>query len=163
VVVDESHVTIPQVGGMYHGDRSRKQTLVDYGFRLPSALDNRPMRFDEWESMVRKAVFVSATPARYELEKSGGEIIELINRPTGLLDPVVEVRKATGQVPDLVAEIKAAAPRGERVLVTTLTKRNGGGPPRAFRGGWAAVAVPPFRGADFRARGDPPGPPPRQA
>jgi len=123
VVVDESHVTIPQVGGMYHGDRSRKQTLVDYGFRLPSALDNRPMRFDEWESMVRKAVFVSATPARYELEKSGGEIIELINRPTGLLDPVVEVRKATGQVPDLVAEIKAAAPRGERVLVTTLTKR----------------------------------------
>ena len=123
VVVDESHVTVPQIGGMYEGDRSRKQTLVEYGFRLPSALDNRPMRFDEWESMVKRAIFISATPAAYELRKSEGEIVELINRPTGLLDPVVEVRKATGQVPDLIHEIKETVERGDRVLVTTLTKR----------------------------------------
>ncbi len=123
VVVDESHVTIPQIGGMHAGDRSRKQTLVEYGFRLPSALDNRPMRFDEWESLVQRAVFISATPAAYELEKSRGEVVELINRPTGLIDPVVEVRKATGQVPDLVGEIQETVGRGDRVLVTTLTKR----------------------------------------
>jgi excinuclease ABC subunit B len=123
VVVDESHVTVPQVGGMYEGDRSRKQTLVDYGFRLPSALDNRPMRFDEWEGLVKRAIFVSATPGPYELGKSEGEVIELINRPTGLLDPVVEVRRATGQVPDLVGEIKETVAMGDRVLVTTLTKR----------------------------------------
>ena len=123
VVVDESHVTVPQIGGMYEGDRSRKQTLVNYGFRLPSALDNRPMRFDEWEELVRRAIYISATPAEYELKKCGGEIVELINRPTGLLDPVVEVRKATGQVPDLLHEIKLTIDRDERVLVTTLTKR----------------------------------------
>jgi len=123
VVVDESHVTVPQIGGMHAGDRSRKQTLVNYGFRLPSALDNRPMRFDEWEGLVKRAIFVSATPADYELRKSGGEVVELINRPTGLLDPEVEVRKATGQVPDLIAEIKDTVERGDRVLVTTLTKR----------------------------------------
>ncbi len=123
VVVDESHVTIPQIGGMYEGDRSRKQTLVQYGFRLPSALDNRPARFDEWEAMVKRAIFISATPARYELEKCDGEVVELINRPTGLLDPQVEVRKATGQVPDLVEEIRRTVQEGSRVLVTTLTKR----------------------------------------
>jgi excinuclease ABC subunit B len=123
VVVDESHVTIPQIGGMYEGDRSRKRTLVDYGFRLPSALDNRPMRFDEYETLAKKVIFVSATPAPYELTKSSGEVVELINRPTGLLDPVVEVRRATGQVPDLVGEIKETVARGDRVLVTTLTKR----------------------------------------
>ena len=123
VVVDESHVTIPQIGAMYNGDRSRKQTLVDHGFRLPSALDNRPLRFDEWEEMVKSAIYVSATPADYELRKSAGEVVELINRPTGLLDPVVEVRKATGQVPDLVQEAKEVIRRGDRVLVTTLTKR----------------------------------------
>jgi excinuclease ABC subunit B len=123
VVVDESHVTIPQIGAMYEGDRSRKQTLADYGFRLPSALDNRPMRFDEWESLVERAIFVSATPASYELRRSGGEVVELINRPTGLLDPELEVRKATGQVPDLIEEIKRTVERGDRVLVTTLTKR----------------------------------------
>ncbi len=123
VVVDESHVTIPQVGGMYEGDRSRKDTLVRYGFRLPSALDNRPARFDEWESMVKRAIFVSATPARYELEKSGREVVELINRPTGLLDPQVEVRRATGQVQDLVEEIRRTVEAGDRALVTTLTKR----------------------------------------
>ncbi|MBI4604263.1 MAG: excinuclease ABC subunit UvrB, partial [Planctomycetes bacterium] len=123
VVVDESHVTIPQIGGMYEGDRSRKQTLVNYGFRLPSALDNRPMRFDEWEGMVKKAIFVSATPDEYELRRSEGEVVELINRPTGLLDPEVEVRRATGQVPDLLGEIRETVSRGDRVLGTTLTKR----------------------------------------
>ena len=123
VVVDESHVTVPQIGGMHAGDRSRKQTLVNYGFRLPSALDNRPMRFEEWEGLVKRAIFVSATPADYELKRSGGEVVELINRPTGLLDPEVEVRKATGQVPDLIAEIKDTIALGDRVLVTTLTKR----------------------------------------
>jgi excinuclease ABC subunit B len=123
VVVDESHVTIPQIGGMYEGDRSRKQTLVQYGFRLPSALDNRPARFGEWEEMVKREIFVSATPARYELEQCGGEVVELINRPTGLLDPVVEVRPATGQVPDLLEEIRRTVKAGNRVLVTTLTKR----------------------------------------
>jgi excinuclease ABC subunit B len=123
VVVDESHVTVPQIGGMHEGDRSRKQTLVNYGFRLPSALDNRPMRFDEWEAMVRRSIFISATPGPYELEKCGGEVVELINRPTGLVDPLVEVRKATGQVPDLIGEIKETIARGDRVLVTTLTKR----------------------------------------
>jgi excinuclease ABC subunit B len=122
-VVDESHVTIPQIGGMYNGDRARKQTLVDYGFRLPSALDNRPMRFDEWEAKVGQSIYVSATPGPYELEKCGGEVVELINRPTGLLDPVVEVRPASGQVPDLVEEIRRTVAAGDRVLVTTLTKR----------------------------------------
>jgi excinuclease ABC subunit B len=123
LIVDESHVTIPQIGGMHEADRSRKQTLVNYGFRLPSALDNRPMRFDEWESLVNQVIFISATPGRYELEKCGGEVVELINRPTGLLDPVVEVRPANGQVPDLIGEIKETVARGDRVLVTTLTKR----------------------------------------
>jgi excinuclease ABC subunit B len=122
-VVDESHVTIPQIGGMYAGDQSRKKTLVSHGFRLPSALDNRPMKFEEWEALVPRAIYISATPAAYELEKSSGEIVELINRPTGLLDPVIEVRKGTGQVPDLLHEIKETAARGERVLVTALTKR----------------------------------------
>ena len=122
VVVDESHVTIPQIGAMYEGDRSRKQTLVEFGFRLPSALDNRPARFTEWESIVKREIFVSATPARYELQKSGGEVVELLNRPTGLLDPVIEVRKATGQVPDLMEEIRRTVAAGDRVLVTTLTK-----------------------------------------
>jgi excinuclease ABC subunit B len=123
VVVDESHVTCPQIGGMYEGDRSRKQTLVDYGFRLPSALDNRPMRFDEWEAMVKRAVFISATPGDYELRQCAGEVVELINRPTGLLDPIVEVRPARGQVQDLLEQIRATSARGDRILVTTLTKR----------------------------------------
>ncbi len=123
VAVDESHVTIPQVAAMYNGDRSRKQTLVNHGFRLPSALDNRPMRFEEWESLVQRAVYISATPADYELKQSRGEVVELINRPTGLLDPEVEVRPATGQVPDLIAEARATIAKGDRILVTTLTKR----------------------------------------
>jgi len=108
---------------MHEGDRSRKNTLVQYGFRLPSALDNRPARFEEWEAIVKREIFVSATPGRYELEKCLGEVVELINRPTGLLDPEVEVRGATGQVPDLVEEIRRTVQAGDRVLVTTLTKR----------------------------------------
>ncbi|HEX2190065.1 MAG TPA: excinuclease ABC subunit UvrB [Longimicrobiaceae bacterium] len=123
VIVDESHVTVPQIGGMYNGDRARKTTLVEHGFRLPSALDNRPLRFEEWEEMVPRTVFVSATPGEYELAKSGGVVVEQIIRPTGLLDPVVEVRPVRGQVDDLLAEIREREKRNERVLVTTLTKR----------------------------------------
>ena len=123
VVVDESHVTVPQIGAMYNGDRARKETLARHGFRLPSALDNRPLKFDEWEQIVPRQIFVSATPADYELEKCGGEIVELINRPTGLLDPCVEVRPATGQVPDLLEAARETIAAGQRVLVATLTKR----------------------------------------
>src|SRR5687767_1198225 len=123
VVVDESHVTIPQIGGMFNGDRARKLTLVEHGFRLPSALDNRPLKFEEWERMVPKAVFVSATPSEYELAKSGGVVVEQIIRPTGLLDPEVVIRPVKGQVDDLLAEIREREKKGERVLVTTLTKR----------------------------------------
>jgi len=121
--LDESHVTVPQLNGMYNGDRSRKQTLVDYGFRLPSALDNRPLRFGEFGERVGQVVFVSATPAEYELRESAGSVVEQIIRPTGLVDPVVEVRPATRQVDDLLGEIRQRAEAGERVLVTTLTKR----------------------------------------
>ena len=123
LIVDESHVTVPQIGGMYNGDRARKLTLVEHGFRLPSALDNRPLKFEEWEVLVPKAVFVSATPGPYELEQSGGVVVEQIIRPTGLLDPEVEVRPVRGQVDDLLAEIRDRESKGERVLVTTLTKR----------------------------------------
>ena len=121
--IDESHQTIPQIQAMWRGDRSRKENLVEYGFRLPSALDNRPLRFDEWESRVNQLVFVSATPAEYELEKSRGVVVEQILRPTGLLDPAVEVRPVSDQVDDLLAEIRTRVERKERVLVTTLTKR----------------------------------------
>lgn len=120
---DESHVMMGQIGGMYRGDRSRKETLVNYGFRLPSALDNRPLRFDEFERKMRRSIFVSATPADYELEKSGGEIVEQVVRPTGLVDPEIEVRPASTQVDDLLSEITATTQKGERVLVTTLTKK----------------------------------------
>ncbi|MBP1690967.1 MAG: uvrB [Bacteroidetes bacterium] len=123
VVLDESHVTVPQIGGMYHGDRSRKVTLVEHGFRLPSALDNRPLTFDEWERMVPQVIFVSATPADYELQKSGGVIVEQVIRPTGLVDPEVEIRPVKNQIDDLLGEIRARAELKERVLVTTLTKR----------------------------------------
>ena len=123
LVVDESHVTVPQIRAMYAGDRSRKTTLVEHGFRLPSALDNRPLKFEEWESMVRDAVFVSATPSDYELEQSRGEIVEQVIRPTGLLDPVIDVQPARGQVKHLLEQIKERAAVGERVLVTAVTKR----------------------------------------
>jgi excinuclease ABC subunit B len=122
-IVDESHVTLPQVGGMYEGDRSRKLTLVEYGFRLPSALDNRPLNFREFMDVVPTMLFVSATPGDLELQLSGGEVVEQIIRPTGLVDPVVEVRPVAGQVDDLLAEIRRCAAAGDRVLVTTLTKR----------------------------------------
>ncbi|MFQ5411221.1 MAG: excinuclease ABC subunit UvrB [Phycisphaerae bacterium] len=123
LIVDESHVTVPQIGAMYNGDRARKEVLVDHGFRLPSALDNRPMRFEEFEAMWHKVTFVSATPGPYELKKTGGEVVEQIIRPTGLLDPIITVKPARGQVPDLVHQIQARAAAGQRTLVTTLTKR----------------------------------------
>jgi len=122
-IIDESHVAVPQVGGMYHGDRSRKQTLVEFGFRMPSALDNRPLTFEEFEDRIHQVVFVSATPGPYELQQCQGEVVEQVIRPTGLLDPVVEIRPARHQVDDLMAEIRSVVDRGERVLVTTLTKR----------------------------------------
>ena len=121
--IDESHVTIPQVRAMYHGDRSRKETLVENGFRLPSALDNRPLNFEEFEAMLNQVIFVSATPGEYELEKSGGVVVEQIIRPTGLMDPEIEVRPIKGQIDDLINEIRLRAENEERVLVTTLTKR----------------------------------------
>ena len=123
LICDESHASIPQIHGMYKGDRSRKETLVEHGFRLPSALDNRPLTFDEWDSLVHKAVFVSATPGDWELERSDGVVVEQIIRPTGLIDPQVEVRPVKAQVDDLLAEIREREVKGERVLVTTLTKR----------------------------------------
>jgi excinuclease ABC subunit B len=123
VIVDESHQTVPQIRGMYHGDRSRKEVLVAYGFRLPSALDNRPLNFEEWEQRVRQVVFVSATPGPYELSKANGVVVEQVIRPTGLMDPPIEVRPVKGQVDDLLKEIRDRVGRGERVLVTTLTKR----------------------------------------
>ena len=123
LVVDESHVTIPQIGGMYGGDRSRKMNLVEYGFRLPSALDNRPLNFHEFETLVSQAVYVSATPGDYELEKSGGVIVEQVVRPTGLLDPPIEVRPSINQIDDILEEIDERVKKDERVLITTLTKR----------------------------------------
>ena len=122
MVIDESHVTIPQLGGMYRGDRSRKETLVEYGFRLPSALDNRPMRFDEWERLAPQMIFVSATPAKYEAEKTG-QVVEQVVRPTGMVDPLIEVRPATSQVDDVLSEISRCVANEERVLITVLTKR----------------------------------------
>ena len=123
LVVDESHVTVPQIGAMYKGDRSRKETLVEFGFRLPSALDNRPLKFEEWEAKVPRSVFVSATPGPYELREAGDEVIELVVRPTGLVDPPVEIRPVATQVDDLLSEIHERVAMGDRVLVTTLTKR----------------------------------------
>lgn len=123
IIVDESHQTIPQIRGMYNGDRSRKETLVEYGFRLPSALDNRPLTFEEWEARVGQVIFVSATPGDYELQQTHGEVIEQVVRPTGLLDPEVEVRPVRGQIDDLLEEIRQRVACGERVLITTLTKK----------------------------------------
>ena len=123
LVIDESHVTVPQIGGMYRGDRARKETLVEYGFRLPSALDNRPMKFEEFEALAPQTIYVSATPGAYELDKSGGEVVDQVVRPTGLLDPIIEVRPVATQVDDLLSEIRLRTAINERVLVTTLTKR----------------------------------------
>jgi excinuclease ABC subunit B len=123
LIIDESHVTVPQIRGMYNGDRSRKQVLVEYGFRLPSALDNRPLKFEEFEDIVNQAIYVSATPADYELEKSKGSFVEQIIRPTGLIDPEIEIRPIKGQIDDLIDEIRTRANKKERILVTTLTKK----------------------------------------
>ena len=123
VVIDESHVTVPQIGGMFEGDRARKQTLVDYGFRLPSALDNRPLRFAEFEALAPQIVHVSATPGPYELKKTGGAVVEQVIRPTGLVDPEIHLRPSRGQVDDLIGRIAERVNRSERVLVTTLTKK----------------------------------------
>jgi excinuclease ABC subunit B len=123
LIIDESHITVSQIGGMYRGDRSRKETLVNYGFRLPSALDNRPLNFTEFTSKQNQTVYVSATPADYELRRAEGVVVEQVIRPTGLIDPAIQVRPATGQVDDLLHEIREAIAKGERVLVTTLTKR----------------------------------------
>ena len=123
LIIDESHVTIPQIRGMYNGDRSRKETLVEYGFRLPSALDNRPLRFEEFESLIPQVIFTSATPGDYELEKTHGEFVEQIIRPTGLLDPLVEVRRTLGQIDDLIYEIKERIKNNERVMIVTITIR----------------------------------------
>jgi excinuclease ABC subunit B len=123
LVIDESHVTVPQIHAMYGGDRSRKESLVQYGFRLPSAFDNRPLRFEEFESLHKETIYISATPADFELQKAEGIVVEQIIRPTGLLDPEIEVRPAQNQIDDLLDEIERIVGRGERVLVTTLTKR----------------------------------------
>src|SRR5690606_33180801 len=122
-VIDESHVTVPQIRAMYGGDRSRKLNLVEYGFRLPAAIDNRPLTFEEFESLTPEIIFVSATPADYELEKSEGIVVDQLIRPTGLLDPPIEVRPSLNQVDDLMEEIQQRVEQNERVLVTTLTKR----------------------------------------
>jgi excinuclease ABC subunit B len=123
IIIDESHQSVPQVRGMYHGDRQRKLTLVEYGFRMPSALDNRPLNFEEFEQRLGQVIYVSATPGPYEMQKASGVVVEQVIRPTGLMDPVVHVRPVKGQVDDLLAEIRLRAARNERVLVTTLTKR----------------------------------------
>ena len=123
MVIDESHITVPQLRGMYRGDRSRKETLVEYGFRLPSALDNRPLQFDEFKERVNQLIYVSATPGHYELEQAEGRVVEQVVRPTGLMDPEITIRPATHQVDDLLEEVRQRVDRGERVLVTTLTKR----------------------------------------
>ncbi len=123
MIIDESHVSVPQIGAMFGGDRSRKQNLIDYGFRLPAALDNRPLRFNEFEELIGQTIYMSATPAQYELERAGGVIVEQVVRPTGLLDPLIEVRPADNQVDDLLDEIEKTVNKGERVLVTTLTKK----------------------------------------
>jgi excinuclease ABC subunit B len=123
LIVDESHVTVPQVGAMFNGDRSRKMTLVEHGFRLPSALDNRPLKFDEWQERIKEVVYVSATPGPFELDKTGGEVVEQVVRPTGLLDPAIEIAPARGQVPHLLQQIRERSGSGERTLVTTLTKK----------------------------------------
>ena len=122
-VIDESHVTIPQIHAMYGGDRSRKENLVEYGFRLPAALDNRPLKFEEFSQLVKQVLYISATPANYELEQSQGIVVEQVIRPTGLLDPLIEVRPSLNQIDDLLEEIQKRVERDERVLVTTLTKR----------------------------------------
>ena len=161
IIVDESHQSVPQVRGMYHGDRSRKEVLVTYGFRLPSALDNRPLSFEEWEKRLRQVVFVSATPGPYELTKSGGVVVEQVIRPTGLMDPPIEVRPVRGQVDDLLQEIRTRAAARERVLVTTLTKRMAEDLTSVLSGTRRQGPVLAFRYRHAGAGRDPEGPPAR--
>jgi excinuclease ABC subunit B len=161
LVVDESHQTIPQLGAMYRGDRSRKETLVEYGFRLPSALDNRPLRFDEWEKLAPQMIFVSATPGAYELQRSG-QVVEQLVRPTGLVDPEVELRPVRTQVDDVLSEIKICVERGERVLITTLTKRMSEDLTEYLRRARREGALPALRHRHCRAHGDHSRPAPRQ-
>ena len=153
--LDESHQTVPQLGGMYHGDRSRKEQLVKYGFRLPSALDNRPLTFEEFENRVHQVIYVSATPGPYELTKTSGAVIEQIIRPTGLVDPEVDVRPIRGQVDDLLHEIRLRAERNERVLVTTLTKRMAEDLAEHYTEAGVKVRLPAFGSVDARPRQDP--------
>ncbi len=162
IVVDESHQTVPQVRGMYAGDRSRKEVLVAYGFRLPSALDNRPLTFAEWEERVRQVVFVSATPGPYEMSKAQGVVVEQIIRPTGLIDPPIDVRPVKGQVDDLLQEIRARVARGERVLVTTLTKRMAEDLTQYYQELGRAGALPALGHRHARAGRDPARPAPRR-
>ena len=161
IIVDESHQTVPQIRGMYHGDRARKEVLVEHGFRLPSALDNRPLSFTEWEERVRQLVFVSATPGPYELRQAGGVIVEQIIRPTGLVDPMIDVRPVAGQIDDLLAEIRTVAERQERVLVTTLTKRMAEDLTQVLPGAGRARAVSALGHRHAGTRGDPSRPAPR--
>ena len=153
LMVDESHVSIPQVGGMYAGDRSRKQNLVDYGFRLPSALDNRPLKFEEFEKLINQTIYVSATPGPYEMGKTGGKIVEQIIRPTGLLDPLVEIRPTENQIDDLINEVYKTIDKGDRVLVTTLTK-NGRRPHRLPNRKANQGQIPPLRHKNNRKKRD---------
>lgn len=142
-MVDESHVTLPQIRAMYAGDRSRKEMLVEHGFRLPSAYDNRPLTFDEFQAQIKQAIYVSATPAKYELEQAD-KVVEQIIRPTGLLDPQIEIRPIKGQIDDLLGEINKVAAAGERVLVTTLTKRMAEDPDGISEAGRCACALSAF-------------------
>ena len=152
--IDESHVTVPQIGGMYRGDRSRKETLVEYGFRLPSALDNRPLNFTEFEAMLNQTIYVSATPADYEFGKSEGAVVEQLIRPTGLTDPEIIVRPARSQVDDLLEEIRKRVERKERVLVTTLTKRMAEDLTEYYQDLERQGSLPAFGYRDDRAGGD---------
>ena len=154
IFIDESHQTVPQLHGMYHGDRSRKEVLVAHGFRLPSALDNRPLTFEEFEHRVNQVIYVSATPGPYELTRSAGVVVEQIIRPTGLIDPEVEIRPVKGQVDDLLGEIRKRVEAGQRILVTTLTKRMAEDLSEYYRSR-CAMPVPAFGGRDARAHQDP--------
>ena len=145
LILDESHVTVPQIRGMFAGDHSRKLTLVEHGFRLPSALDNRPLRFDEWEQKFDRRLFVSATPADYEIAMSRGEVVEQVIRPTGLVDPIVRVEPARGQVPALLAEVKKRAAKGERSAHHDADQAAGRGPVTLSQGAGAAVQVAALR------------------
>ncbi len=155
MIVDESHQTVPQIRGMFHGDRSRKEVLVEFGFRLPSALDNRPLTFAEWEERAGQRIFVSATPGPYELKQSGGIVVEQIIRPTGLMDPPIAVRPVKGQIDDLLGEIRARAAGKSRVLVTTLTKRMAEDLTQVLPGARGEGTVPALRDRDARAHPDP--------